>query len=112
MLARQMGEYLQNQINAYMAGIFVDMGITYSKEDIWHDFAQVTPVGFKANFYIKTIENVKRKQFHELAGKVKKENPQLKTLKVKSKRPNNNVRFEIEVVKEVQDDSSTVPQQA
>lgn len=95
MVAQQMSEYLQDQISHWMNLVLDANEHKFSKEDIWHDFAQLTPDSLKACFYIKTIENVKRKPFVEAVEKLKQDQPALQILKVKSKRPNSNVRFEI-----------------
>lgn len=95
MIARQMGEYIQDQIYQNITNIFQKLGLTISKEDIWHDLAQVTGSKLTSTFYVKGVDNVKRKAFNELVALEKNQNPILQEFKVKYKRPEKEVRFYI-----------------
>lgn len=98
-LAMQMSEYIKDQIYNYTHTVFESLGHNLDKEKIWHDFAEVRPGFFKSTFYVSGLDNVKRKDFSALSEAVKQAHDELKQLKVKSKRPNKEVRFYIEVNK-------------
>lgn len=92
-----MGDYIRSQIALYAADVFETLGTKIQSEDIWHDFAEVRPGFLKSTFYVKGLDNVKRKDFNTLSASVQQRYPELKCFKVKFKRPEKEVRFYIEV---------------
>lgn len=94
------GDTIQKKIYFFSSDMFVRLGRFIFLEDIWHDFAQLTPQGLKATFYVKGVDNVVRKDFNREALLQQMTHPQIKTLKVKYKRPDKEVRFYIEIENE------------
>lgn len=98
-VAAAMSDYFKNTIYQYSHEIFAQLGHLIDKENIWHDLAQTTPAFVKSTFYVKGLDNVKRKELNALVLEYKKQHPKLVELKVKSKRPEKEVRFYIEITK-------------
>ena len=94
-LAQAIGDQIRDRILENTLPVFTTLNLTVEKENIWHDFAQVSPEGLKAVFYIKGLDNVKRKDFNTAVEQEKLVNHHIETFKVKYKRPEKEVRFEL-----------------
>ena len=99
-ITQLIGDQVRSRIYTNTCTIFNKLNITYNPDDIWHDFAQIDGNGLKAVFYITTVENVKRKDFNQVVEEEKTNNPTLTLFKVKYKRTEKQVRFEINLVNE------------
>lgn len=88
------GESIRQRIIQHTGNIFQQLGVTLTPDIIINEFAQITGNSFKSTFYVLGLDNVKRKQLQEL---VLKENNPFLLFKVKSKRPQKEVRFHIEL---------------
>ena len=97
MIATSVGDMIKDRIGFYSDQVFNKLGITQDRETICHELAQVDSNGLKATFYFKGLDNVKRKEFNNSVNEVASENSNLKIFKVKSKRPEKEVRFYIEI---------------
>jgi len=97
-IAQFIGDQVRQRIIENTQPIFTQLNIQLEADNIWHDFAQISPDGFKAIFYIKGVDNVTRKEFNKAVEQEKQTNLGIKTFKVKYKRPDKEVRFELEMV--------------
>ena len=92
MSTQSISEAIRFTIHQYAETIF---NIPIDTEFMTVDFAKVSQEGIEATFSHHSIVNVGRKWLTQRVEDVKKIKPYLKVFKVKSKRPNQNVRFYI-----------------
>ncbi|NBW57259.1 hypothetical protein EBR43_05650 [bacterium] len=98
-VAASISDYFKNTIYQYAHAVFAQLGHALDKDNICHDLAQSTPACMKSAFYVKGLNNVSRKNLNALVLEHKKLHPELVEFKVKSKRPDKEVRFYIEINK-------------
>lgn len=92
----QIAHAIRSKIIGIVAPAFDNIELT--TEDILIDISKFNGDNVEATFSLQPIENVKRKDFQAKVEALQKQNPSIKTLKVKSKRPNHNVRFYLDYI--------------
>jgi len=92
-VAQSIGDSIRNIIAQYLTPALQPQGIIFDAADIVHDFARLDGTGLESTFYITTVDNVKRKPLAEAVAQLQLNHPELRVLKVKSKRPGQCVRL-------------------
>lgn len=91
----QIADAVRNKLLGIVAPAF-DAQLTV--DDISIDIARYNGENIQATFSLQPIENVKRKDFQAKVEQIQTQNTGIKTLKVKSKRPNQNVKFYLDYI--------------
>jgi len=86
---------MHDQLWQVIAPVFAHVGVSLTADQIACDLASFTAHGFESTFAVSHVENVDRKQFHAAAHVHMQHDDKMQIFKVKSKRPDKNVRFYI-----------------
>lgn len=86
---------MHHQLFEVIAPTFAHVGVSLTADHIHCDLARFTNSGFESTFSLSNVENVDRKQFHAAAQMHMQHDDKMQIFKVKSKRPDKNVRFYI-----------------
>ena len=93
-LAQSFGAVIRDRIISLTGNIFKEFSVDLIPDIIINEHAQLNGECLKSTFYVIGLENVNRKKLAELV--INQNNPNM-IFRVKSKRPNKEVRFYLEV---------------